>query len=242
MTNIIRPSGIYDEPGTFSFFLCTLAVFRVVAGKNDVLTFFMLLVGNITFSLIHTVFFIMFNLYMLGKYYKKKTFIIYIAVMILGSFILFYRYINIFDAMLFNRFEVDHMTRSSRFIQIERILLILRNAPSLIELILFGNPELWEKERYLYSNPLGPLVYHGLLISCIYYVSMLILLFSGAVSKKYRYVLWAIALVYVQRPFYSSFGASTSFHLVVFIAASIARMEIKKYFINKPELALCKTP
>lgn len=219
--NIIRPAGIYDEPGTFSFFLCIFAVFRVLAGKNDTVTFFMLLAGNITFSMVHAIFFLLFNFYMLGKYYKKKIFVIYIVVMIAGTLFLLFRYYDTFDQMLFSRFQGDNLTNNNRSVQIEESVKILKPAETFFDILLFGDPDLEKKEDFIFTNPLGPLVYHGLFISWIYYACMLILIICGILSKKYRFILWAIAAVYAQRPYYAMWGASIALYIIVFSAMSI---------------------
>ena len=226
MTNIIRPSGIYDEPGTFSFFLCILIAFRVITGKNDILSFFMLLAGNITFSVAHYIFFVFFNLYMLGKYYKKKIFILYIATIVLASMFLLYQYYDIFDRMLFRRLQGTALTENNRSVQVEGCLRILKNAPSLFEVIMFGDREIEEKGDFILTNPLGPLVYHGLLISWIYYLCMAIFLLGGIISKKYRFILWAILLVYAQRPFYFLYGASTAFYIIAVTTINIIKNKL----------------
>ena len=58
----IRPSAIYDEPGAFSFFICSVVTLRVLLGFDKKLTWFLALSGLITFSLAHIIFFVFFAL------------------------------------------------------------------------------------------------------------------------------------------------------------------------------------
>jgi len=224
--NFIRPAGIYDEPGTFSFFLCIFAVFRVFTGKNDVLTFFMLLAGSITFSAAHVIFFIMFNFYMLGKYYKKKLFVLYIIVMLAGTLFLLFRYYDLFSEMLFSRFQNGGIMNNNRSVQIEGSLKALENPESFSDVFLLGDPDVEKNHGFIFTNPLGPLIYSGILLSWIYYACMFALLIGGVLSKKYRFVLWAIASVYAQRPYYSMWGASIALLIIVFSMINIIANDV----------------
>jgi len=224
--NIIRPGGIYDEPGSFSFLLCVLAIFRVLTGKSDILTYFMLLAGNITFSAAHAIFFVLYNFYMFGKYYKKKFFVSYIVSIVFAMVFLLYAYYDIFEDMLFYRLQGERLTNNNRTVQIDGSLYILKNARPLMDVVLFGYNKI-EDEKYLFTNPLGPLIYDGIFVSWIYYMCITILLFGGVISPKYRFVLWGIAFIYMQRPFYS-FGRFAALYIIAFFVYG----EIKKVFQN----------
>jgi len=52
----IRPSGFYDEPGAFSFFICLLVFLRTYLGFNLRTSMFLMIGGLITQSLAHAVF------------------------------------------------------------------------------------------------------------------------------------------------------------------------------------------
>ena len=56
MGNIIRPSGIYDEPGALSLYICAIAAIRHMLGKNNILTWSLLLLGFVTLSLAHLIY------------------------------------------------------------------------------------------------------------------------------------------------------------------------------------------
>jgi hypothetical protein len=66
--NIIRPSGIYDEPGAFSFFICSIALFRKALNLKPSKTWIILLLGLITFSVAHI-------LYLLFHFISEKNLI-----------------------------------------------------------------------------------------------------------------------------------------------------------------------
>jgi hypothetical protein len=177
---------------------------------------------------------------MFGKYYKKKIFLAYIAIAMLGTISLLYQYYDIFDKMLFYRLQGEELTNNNRSVQVDGSLRILKNAGSLVDVVLFGDQDVERKEGFIATNPLGPLVYHGLFVSWVYYTCMSILLFGGVVSKKYRFVLWAIALVYTQRPVYAQFGGSTALYIITFYSANIAYSEVKNIFGKRKKLVLCK--
>jgi hypothetical protein len=223
----IRPSGVYDEPGTFSFYLCIFAVFRVLSGKNDILTYLMLLAGNITFSAVHAIFFAFYHVYLLGKYYRKKLFLAYIAVTVMAASFMVYQYYDVFEVMLFARFQDGKLTQNNRSVQIDEVLKMLESSESLTNVALFGDPRIENIDQDLYTNPFGPMVKDGLFASWIYYACMAVLLFGGGLSKRYRFVFWAIAMVYAQRPYYMGFGNMTALYIVTFAAASMAYSQIK---------------
>ena len=54
--NVIRPSGIYDEPGAFSFMVCAVAALRHLRGRDARVTWLMLAMGFVTLSLAHLVY------------------------------------------------------------------------------------------------------------------------------------------------------------------------------------------
>jgi len=59
--NFIRPSAIFDEPGTYSFFICSLVAFRAMFRMREDKSIMLLLGGLITFSLAHVVFLIFYS-------------------------------------------------------------------------------------------------------------------------------------------------------------------------------------
>lgn len=67
--NIIRPSGIYDEPGALSLYICAIAAIRHIHGKNNFFTWVLLLLGFITLSLAHLIYVI---LHIMAERINKK--------------------------------------------------------------------------------------------------------------------------------------------------------------------------
>src|SRR5262249_53873686 len=138
-------------------------------------------------------------------------FFAYIAVITFATSLFVYQYYDVLEKMLFVRYQGEQLTKNNRSHQVEGCLRILRNAEPLMDVILFGEPNVRQKEGFVYVNPLGPLVYDGILISWIYYVCMLVLIFGGVVSKKYRFILWGFMLVFAQRPYYLTKAAHSRF-------------------------------
>ena len=59
-SNLIRPSGIFDEPGALSFVVCLTVAFREMLKMPRLMSCIMLLLGGVTTSLAHIIFSLMF--------------------------------------------------------------------------------------------------------------------------------------------------------------------------------------
>jgi hypothetical protein len=57
-SNLLRPAGIYDEPGAFSFFICGIAAARQLLGMDRKRTWMILLLGLQTLSVAHVIYMI----------------------------------------------------------------------------------------------------------------------------------------------------------------------------------------
>lgn len=58
----IRPSGVFDEPGTLSFLLCAIAALRRIYDRSNSGSLILLLLGLVTFSMTHIAFLALFVL------------------------------------------------------------------------------------------------------------------------------------------------------------------------------------
>ena len=54
--NVIRSSGLYDEPGAFSYMICAVSALRHLRGRDARVTWLMLGMGFVTLSLAHLVY------------------------------------------------------------------------------------------------------------------------------------------------------------------------------------------
>ncbi len=95
--NIIRPSGIYDEPGAFSFFICSIALFRKILNLKPAKTWIILLLGLITFSVAH-ILYLLFHI-LSEKKLIKINFSKVIIFFILFIFLLIISFTPVWDAI-----------------------------------------------------------------------------------------------------------------------------------------------
>jgi hypothetical protein len=108
--NIIRPQAIYEEPGGFSFVICTLCFLRIFAKRRDKITFALMLLGNITFSMIHIMLFVLYIAHLIMKYKMKKIFIIYAAFVIAVMVAVYIPVKEPINDLLLARFAINKAT------------------------------------------------------------------------------------------------------------------------------------
>ena len=205
----IRPSGLFDEPGAFSFFICSLVTLRHIFGMNEFNSLKILLMGFVTFSLAHIIYTAIFLLSMKRGYINFFYIIIFL--------ILFYFLIQItgqYD-LLYNVFLIRFtITDSGLFHGDNRSLAFLSAFYALKEfpeLIIWGasdelmsNADLFN-EFYAHgnetgANPLNLLLRLG--IGSIFYYSCLLYFFFKAITiKKQSFSLLGYGLMLMQRDY-----------------------------------------
>jgi hypothetical protein len=105
---LIRPSGIYDEPGSLSLYVCAVAVMRHLLGKDNKLTWAILLLGFVTLSLAHLIY-VLFHFLSerITKKYIKSFFLIFIFAV---SVVYLTGFNTILEDKLFQRLVVSEDT------------------------------------------------------------------------------------------------------------------------------------
>jgi hypothetical protein len=230
MGKIIRPAGIYDEPGALSFFICSICLLRTLYHNNDNITFFFLLGGIITFSLAHLIVFICFIVYYLCNYYKKKKTILYVVVAIFVCIVFIGFFYESFEKRFFSRLRIDN---STGLIAGDTRTNLFNNAFKLLDLKVF----FWGFDKTMYSsnpsvtvgeNPLMPIVNYGLFNSGYYYIFLSIIFLSGMIQRRYFFIILAVCLLFFQRPY--SNKACYSFYFVLFFvhAVNVLKKEMNK--------------
>ena len=227
IVNTIRPSGIYDEPGTLSFITCIVVALREELNMPRKLSFALLILGILTFSVSHLFFCVIYFTYCTTSY---KNVVSYLAS---GSLILALClstpiYASL-EFALFNRIQiVDGVfiadNRSSLFFNSLNLL----NSPTRI---LFGldsscitNVSACLSRGYpqFGDNPLAPLVLYGFFQSLPFYSFLAFLLYI-AFKRKNLLVVAVIAICMVKNEFYS-FG----FTLILSIYTITLSQSIRK--------------
>lgn len=220
---IIRPSGIYDEPGALSFIICLIAAIRDNMGASKKLTWTLLILGLLTLSMAHIIYMVLHLAEQLRrKRYKLNithliTFSLFIGVTLsspLGAVI---------NEFIFGRFAIVDGT-----IQGDNRSALLINAYNYLSwpVFFFGidadcivKPAACAGKSYLQfgDNPLGPLVLGGIVQFLPYYGVVIILLISAI--KRRSAIILGVALLLLQRNEVMSYGYSllTAIFLIVMI-------------------------
>lgn len=237
----LRPAGIYDEPGAFSFFICSLSLLRILYNKNNRVTFLLLVSGIITFSLTHFLIIICYLLYLAINYYRKRTFILLLALTSIGIVIVYLLLKDALDAVLLRRVSsVDFLFNNNRSRQIPNVIDNLDLPTFFFGLIADHNYNFLKMTEYIggdvSSNPLTPIIATGVIASLIYYIFLLSVLISALLKKKLFFIYLAIFILFIQRPYFSARGYCVYFILffiisIQYIFQNIPRtiFKIKKY-------------
>jgi hypothetical protein len=234
--NFIRPSGIYDEPGALSFFICAVCLLRVLYKKNDNVTFIILLSALITTSLTHLLILLCFLGYYLLRYRNKKRTFLYIIIFIVllaGSFIIFY---DFFDRFFITRLQVNNdgeLSGDNRSSQLFEAIEVLDTKTFFwgLDIHTFfgfeGMEYLGQKYNLskgsLGENPLTLLASFGLFSSWHYYFILLVILIASILHFPYFLIFFAVCLLFFQRPFSSLVGYSFYFMIFFHYAISIIK-------------------
>jgi hypothetical protein len=239
----IRPSGIYDEPGALSFFICSVCLLRVFFNKNDTITLFIMIFGMITSSLTHLLILICFVSYYLFRYKNKSsTYAYFLSFFVIGMIILAVFY-NLFDTLLFSRLRYNPSTGAISGDTRSHLFL---NALGMIDIKSF----FWGLDRTVYTNenlfrsafpfigdnPLTPLVKYGFFSQWYYYFMLFIIFLAGLFQRKYFFICVAVCLLFFQRP--NPHVISYNFYFVLFYLISVKIIGANKnmlrcFLINK---------
>ncbi len=230
--NIIRPSGLFDEPGAFSFFICITAMLRNITKRSSKLTLYILLFGFITLSLAHFVFIIFYFISIIEnkKKYLRNTLISIIAFLLFLSFTNVGKiiYNNLYYRIL-NNIDISSSNKDIRFLQFQNAYEEL--ASGKIDNILFSiDPSFMDKNKYIPrknyprmgENVLSPLAYYGILISWIYYI-VIIKLIKIAFKKKENVIYLGLAMLLMQRPYVTTIGYSAIIFLPLFMKYKLSK-------------------
>lgn len=207
----IRPSGIYDEPGALSFFICITAYLRDATGRSRQTTLALLLLGFITFSVMHLIFFVFYILASQANLRRLMRLTLSVALLIAALFALGAG--DVIQDRLLSRLE---LTDEGNVAGDTRTLLLLNAAvvlSSVDHAALMGASSdctlniasCIDQFGAMGENLLSPLVSQGLFLSWPYYVFLVTGVLSLARGRK-GLLFFAVALLFVQRPYLLNLG------------------------------------
>lgn len=211
--NVIRPSGIYDEPGAFSFMICAVAALRHLRGRDARVTWLILAMGFITLSLAHLVYVLLHA--MAERLHFRNVMGIVAALLPLMLVAGYLGGFEIIEKRLLSRATITasgEVVGDNRSQKMANAAAHLGSHPGSILLgadpsCRFDKEICKEKFPFMGENPLSPLVIHGLFISWPYYLVLGVLFIAPLFGRKYM-VSFAYGALLLQRPYMIGIGYS----------------------------------
>jgi len=208
---VIRPTGFYDEPGTFSFMICTVAALRHLHGRDARVTWLLLGMGFVTLSLAHPIYVI---LHAMAERLRFRNVIGIVATLL--PMILVAGYLGGFDILQKRVFARATIADSGQLVGDNRSQLMANAAEHLSahpRSIFFGaDPSCrFEKEickekfPLMGENPLSPLTINGIFVSWPYYLALVVLFIAPLFGRQFM-VSFAFGALLLQRPYMTGMG------------------------------------
>jgi hypothetical protein len=209
----IQAAGIYDEPGAFSFIICAVAFMRHVTGRSYRLTWVLLGLGLVTFSLAHLVFMAVFALAE-RLTLRRVAFVAAGVLLLLGAARMTGLHAT-YQQYLFARVTFDAAQQRG----FQGRIVLARNALDAMKIadrpVLFGVDsdcivdyvECRRKWEYMGENPLAPVAHHGMVLAWPYYLFLALGLGFLLAGRRHLGFL-ALTMLFLQRPFVMSLGYS----------------------------------
>lgn len=207
--NLIRPAGIFDEPGAFAFYICMTAACRSLLGMPRRATWLLLAGGLPTLSLAHLVY-MLFHLLSEPLLSARALRALAAGALALGAALLHPATQSMVEEGIAARLVVEDgrlagdnrselLSNAARYVGLESSVVGLD--PRCI-----GD---WMTCQRVYrrfgENVLTPLVQGGILMSWPYYATLAALLAAGLRARR-RLVCVGVAALLAQRPYVLSVG------------------------------------
>jgi hypothetical protein len=208
---VIRPAGIFDEPGALSFMVCGVAALRQLCGREARVTWMLLGVGFVTLSLGHLVYVL---IHAMAEKFSLRNVVGIIATLL--PLILVAGYLGgaeIVEKRLLGRLaisETGELVGDNRSGRMGNAAQHMKRNP---QSMLFGahpscrfNPvKCTEKFGLMGENPLSPLVMQGIFVSWPYYAALVILFCAPLFGRDYL-VSFGIGALLLHRPYLLNMG------------------------------------
>lgn len=208
---IIRPSGIYDEPGALSFFTIAAAFLCELSRSLKNRAWLLLILGLVTTSLAHLIFLVLFSIYKANKRFRPALLgVIALSATALGWIANEYEPTSD-KATYISRLTISRIASTEDGLEGDNRTTLIKNAISKLEAtnFFFGLDsrcvsavfECKNEHGNFGENPLSPLISGGFAgIGGLYAAGIACLAIAGWISKK-PLLFFAIFLVFLQRPY-----------------------------------------
>lgn len=204
MSGLIRPAGIFDEPGALSFFTILIVCFNEMYGGSKIKSWTMLLLGLVTLSVAHIICLIAYSTIVFRKHI---IYLILFCALIGGLFKVYVSEDSILYMTFFNRFEVNEdgkFAGDNRSNQIEEFFSLVNSnisqyGQNVIDKNIGGEAD---EDIDQTSNPFTTWYQYGFVMWIPYVITMIIIfyhIFSRRKSVQITSVLLIILLL--QRPY-----------------------------------------
>jgi hypothetical protein len=237
---VIRPAGIFDEPGAFAFFIALCASCRMCLDMPRGRTWALLLGGLVTASLALLIFVVVVGVGALLSRRRRRIawsraarrrarIAVVLGLALIAFFVV--RYTE--EITIVSEFLIDRLMPtpdSDRLIQGDSrtrdMLISLEHLD--VRTFFFGIDRscftdvvaCYAIEMGGGTNPVAPIVLRGILSQFLYYLVLAVLLFK-AVTGPHRAVYLAVALMYLQRPYVLAFGYSTWAAMILLLQSKV---------------------
>lgn len=232
MLNLIRPSGIFDEPGALSFVICLVAALRHALGCNRRTTWILLGVGFITTSVAHLMYVVLHAIDEL-KGHKRAQFALvsFVGVMMVGTAVVLASepLQELFTILFFDRFSSGNLG-DDRMESFQNGINYLNSTSFFFGLdgeCAVGLASCFDKGYGAYAaTPLSPVVHWGIFAAIPYYLILLYLVMSFV--RRFDFVMLGIFVLLLQRPYTMSVGYSLFILLTIYVLADKQRSNSSK--------------
>lgn len=212
LNGLIRPSGLFDEPGSLSFIICICVALREYFQMKRKTSWILLSIGAITLSTAHIIFFALFWIKVTIKSPKK----IILSVFLLSLIMLFIFTIDSPVRTVINYILWKFSFVDGALVADNRTSLII-NSLSFLDWNTFiwgidgncimGMPGCIEKGFSGYCcNPFTIIVHYGIFGAWPFYGLLGLLLFWALIKKDL--IIFGVFLLLLQRPYVMAYGYS----------------------------------
>lgn len=225
----IRPSGFFDEPGALSFHVCMILALRIATGKNNKGDCWLLIFSFVTLSLAGFIFSIFYIIAITDNFKKVIKFFLFLSVVSFSVFLI------IKDTPIYGYIQNRLTINDDGQLRGDNRTALLKNAYyHLDENVIFRGldstcttdySKCLSKYGGMGENPLSLLTFLGLW-SVPYYIFLCFCFFSRV---KWRVILIAVGLLFMQRPYFYNLGYSL---WVIFIFVCFFKVRVKRDFNN----------
>ena len=235
----LRASGIFFEPGQFSFYICAICACREFLKFDTKITYFLLILGSITYSVAHFFFMFIFFIYKFSSFkfvFSEKGLAISLILFLFTTFSISFGFFNPVlersisisqDPFEYQRFNSFQYALNLLDYDIKNYIYGPSNdlaARKLNDAQILGTTN----QASVYGeNPLTPIVFGGLLASWPYYLLIIYAIIQIFTFKKSALLFFGFICLTLQRPYTLEFPYTIIVAIVLFLYISTSHKNVR---------------